>query len=439
MADDLMADDIRNWYYASDGVRHGPVALDDLRARVASGEVKPLDLVWQPAFGSEWRNAGQVRELFEPVPPPDAGRPPPADERPAMADDRPPPDAERPMPDADLPPPDADRAPRAVDAAEVPLSGVTGKRPSCLAAVSQAFERMVALLFRPFDISRWFSIGFCAWIAYIGTQSSINPNPNFKGADAASAETFKQKFDPVLDKILALPSDLPGPDQLAMVSGILAFGLLLALLFCRLRSRGDFMFLHRWYKPDASVSQCWWSARAAGRELFVWRVYFFLAAALLWALLGTAVYATVLRPYVAAGKQWGEALVYPAIGCATAALLLGLAMQGVAFLTKTFVVPVMYWHGVTASRAWLAVFSLCNQYPFAVLGYLVCAAGCVVAVLFAVFAFVVLTCCLGIIPLALPYVGSVLLLPYTLFLRGCAVCFLSQWRPDLVPDAETRG
>ena len=380
----------KKWYYAVDGVRQGPVAFDELRALAAAGAVKPLDLVWQPDFGPEWRNAGQVRELFEP-------------------------DA---FPGTPLP---AEAA-----GPDVPLAGVTGARPSCLLAASQAFARLVSVLFKPFDITRWFSIGFCAWLAYIGTQSSYNFNPQ----EATSLETLKLHFDQLLDK-LAKPA--AGAAELAVFVGAALFGLLLALVFCRLRSRGDFMFLHRWYRPDASISQCWWASRAAGHELFVWRVYFFLIAFLLFALAAALAYVAVLKPYLAAGKEWSGALAPPLIGCVTGVVLLGLVVQVVAHLTKAFVVPVMYWHGVTASRAWLAVFALCNQYPFAVMAYFACGVACAAAAGLAMIAFGVLTCCIGFIPMVLPYFGAVMLLPYYLFFRGYAVCFLSQWRPELVP------
>ena len=45
-----------------------------------------------------------------------------------------------------------------------------------------------------------------------------------------------------------------------------------------------------------------------------------------------------------------------------------------------------------------------------------------------------MTCCVGLLPLLVPYVGSVTLLPPLLFFRGYPVCFLGQWRPDLVPS-----
>jgi hypothetical protein len=114
-------------------------------------------------------------------------------------------------------------------------------------------------------------------------------------------------------------------------------------------------------------------------------------------------------------------------------VLLSIGVQLVAHLAKAFVVPVMYWHGVTAPRAWLVVFALCNQYPFAVLSYLACGVVFLVMAVMGGLAFVACTCCIGIIPLALPYLSGVALLPVYLFFRGYAVCFLSQWRAELVP------
>jgi hypothetical protein len=380
----------KKWYYAVEGVRHGPVSFEELRRLAHSGGLKELDLVWQPDFGPEWRNAGQVRELFEAVAP-------------------------------DLPP--------ATDSSlsNVPLLGVTGAYPSCLAAASRAFSRTVSLLFKPFDLTRWFSMGFCAWLAYIGTQSG-----SFNNVLESKPAAAKQQLDGLLDK-LSTSSLHPGAVSVGV--GLLLLSLLFALWLCAVRSRGDFMFLHRWYRPDAPIRQCWQAAQASGRSLFVWRLYFFGIAFLLYAIDAYFAYTHILRPYLAADKVWSEALLSPAVACATSAVLLSVAVQLVAHLTKAFVVPVMYWHGVSASRAWLAVFALCNQYPGAVLGYLLVALLCGLAAAAAVVLFVLLTCCVGVIPLVLPYIGTVLLLPVYLFFRGYAVCFLSQWRSELVPAA----
>ncbi len=380
-----------SWYYAIDNVRHGPVTIEELKRLVASGELKPLDLVWHPDFGPEWRNTIHVPSLMS--------APPPLN-------------------------PAADRQER-VDV--VPVCGVCGDRPSAWGAAVQAFDRMTAVLFRSFDPVRWLSMGFCAWIAYIGSQGSANFD-YFRGD--VSSQGLKTDLEKVLD---SLQFSSMGSAKITALAAGLAMVVVFGLIFCRLRSRGDFMFLHRWYRPDATIRFCWTESRAAGNELFKWRVYFFLIAFLLYALDGVLAYRFVLKPYLEAGKVWDQAYLIPAMACLASFVLLTVVSELVAHLAKAFVVPVMYWHGVTASRAWLSVFSLCNQYPFAMVGYLVCGMVCSVLAWIGIVLIGLLTCCIGFIPMILPYFGMVMLLPYYLFFRGYAVCFLNQWRADLVP------
>lgn len=379
----------RNWYYAVGGVRQGPVSFDELRALVYSGKLGAQDLVWHPEFGPEWRTVAQVDALS-------GSQVPPV------------------LPQAEI------------ERHSVPLFGVTGEHPSCLKAASQAFDRMSEVLWKPFDISRWFSMGFCAWLAYLGSQSMYSFGDNKQ----ATLACFKQQADLALDRLMSV---LTQPHEMTAAAAKMLFLLLFGLWVCSLRSRGDFMFLQRWYRPDAAIRLCWQSSRAAGHELFVWRLYFFLIALLAYALDGFVAYTQILRPYWESGKVWDSAWLASAVGCVTAAVLIGLGIQIVGHLAKAFVVPIMYWHGVPAARAWLVVLELCNQYPFAVLGYLVCGSVCWVLALCAVVVFVLLTCCVGVIPLVLPYVGAVMLLPIFHYFRGYAICFLNQWRADLIP------
>ena len=39
---------------------------------------------------------------------------------------------------------------------------------SVIDPIGPAIERVKVMLFRPFDFGRWFIIGFCAWLAYLG-------------------------------------------------------------------------------------------------------------------------------------------------------------------------------------------------------------------------------------------------------------------------------
>ncbi|HLX94273.1 MAG TPA: hypothetical protein VKU37_00855 [Verrucomicrobiae bacterium] len=38
--------------------------------------------------------------------------------------------------------------------------------------VSPALEQVKRVLFRPFDLGKWFTIGFCAWLAQLGESGS---------------------------------------------------------------------------------------------------------------------------------------------------------------------------------------------------------------------------------------------------------------------------
>lgn len=50
------------WYYAKGGQQLGPVTDDDLRQKVASGEVSAQDLVWRDGMAN-WQAASSVSEL----------------------------------------------------------------------------------------------------------------------------------------------------------------------------------------------------------------------------------------------------------------------------------------------------------------------------------------------------------------------------------------
>jgi uncharacterized membrane protein len=60
------------WYYASQGVRKGPVEDAEFRNLVAQGTIGPDDLVWNETFGPAWKPARSVDGISFPtsVPPP---------------------------------------------------------------------------------------------------------------------------------------------------------------------------------------------------------------------------------------------------------------------------------------------------------------------------------------------------------------------------------
>lgn len=58
-----------NWYYAKNGAQQGPVALEDMKSRIAMGEIAPTDLAWREGM-ADWMPVSTIAELkIEPAPP----------------------------------------------------------------------------------------------------------------------------------------------------------------------------------------------------------------------------------------------------------------------------------------------------------------------------------------------------------------------------------
>jgi hypothetical protein len=50
------------WYYSKNATQLGPVSLDELRAKLTSGEVSGMDMVWREGL-PDWRRASEMPEL----------------------------------------------------------------------------------------------------------------------------------------------------------------------------------------------------------------------------------------------------------------------------------------------------------------------------------------------------------------------------------------
>lgn len=51
-----------NWYYAKNGAQQGPLPTEELKTRIAMGEVSATDLAWREGM-PDWLPVGQIAEL----------------------------------------------------------------------------------------------------------------------------------------------------------------------------------------------------------------------------------------------------------------------------------------------------------------------------------------------------------------------------------------
>jgi len=287
-----------------------------------------------------------------------------------------------------------------------------------IAPLERAWDRVGRVLLRPFDPVKWLVIGFAAWLA--GIAGNFGAAFGWKGDDHGLAGLRRvgvggwSSGGDWLGWAWAIP--------LALV--ILMVMLAIVVLLFWLSSRAKFIFLDNVVRNEAAVAEPWARYRRLGDSLFLWRLAFaavtfvvMLAAVL--ALLGPAVILAadeVLHGLSFAGIFLGVGLL----------LLLGLVAGFVLLLLDSFVVPIMYRFDLTATEAWRALLPWLKARPGAFVLYALLLVAIAIPIIVAYSIVCVLTCCLA----ALPYVGTVVLLPVWVGYRAFSVEFLAQMHPD---------
>src|SRR5690606_22233939 len=88
----------------------------------------------------------------------------------------------------------------------------------------------------------------------------------------------------------------------------------------------------------------------------------------------------------------------------------------ISLFLKDFVVPIMYKHRIGVLSAWKEFLQLFSAHILSFIGYGLFVFVLGIAIVIGVILFGLLTCCIGLLVLAIPYIGAVILLPvnYTL-------------------------
>lgn len=274
------------------------------------------------------------------------------------------------------------------------------------------------MLFRPFDLGRWFTIGFCAWLAHLG-QATFRFNYNL-GSRRGRETNLRAAFEHAREYVMAnLYWVLPLAVALAVI------GVACWIAFLWLSSRGKFMFLHCVALEKAEVGVPWHKFAREGNSLFVFR--------LVLGLIGMAPMvpavaigaATVLRMVNRGGPDFRGVLVL--VGVALMMVMTGLMFLVVAKLTTDFVVPIMVLRRGTCLAAWQELLALISVNVTNFVLYLLFQVVLAMAIGALVLLAIVVTCCIACCVIMIPYLGTVLLLPIAAFKRSYSLHYLAQY------------
>ncbi len=291
------------------------------------------------------------------------------------------------------------------------------------APLRRAWARARALLLTGSSPETWFVLGFTAWLARLWDNAGLGGSwdrdfVNFKDRDWRVSS---------LDDLRHL--DLFGHELGGLGVGILAglgvFALLLAVLLTWLSSRGEFCFLDNVVHRRARVSEPWRRYARQGDSLFLWRLAFQIVAgacALALILPGLLLVIGAIATESLRGLGVAGAVVLGMLG-----VVLAIAASLVSFWTDQFVVPVMYRDGSGVLAAWRRTLPLVREHIdqavlFALFWLLLA-----MVVGAAIAALGLVTCCVGWLVLAIPYLGTVILLPVYVTARALGPEFLAQY------------
>ncbi|MGA9753223.1 MAG: hypothetical protein WBS54_15685 [Acidobacteriota bacterium] len=289
---------------------------------------------------------------------------------------------------------------------------------SVLDAVESALHHTVRICFSPFDLKKWFVLGFCAFLAALGEGGPGGGAANFR------SNPFLRRREPLPPSFDHVSAWVMGHLTLVVAIGavVLLLGVAFGALLQWLGSRGQFMFLDGVLRNRGAVTEPWRRFRTLGNSLFLLR--FLLGLVGLAAVSAiSALCLFIAWPSIRASVFGGRALLAVAL-FVVLAVPLALVLLMINLVLADFVVPVMarreitVMAGVRAFREELLPGRIGAFLLFYLLKlFLAIAAGVIITLGTCV------TCCIA----GLPYLSSVVFLPIFVFMRAYSLAFLEQF------------
>jgi hypothetical protein len=310
---------------------------------------------------------------------------------------------------------------------------MTTERPdrvSVIDTITPAIDRVKIMLFRPFDLRKWFVIGFCAWLAYLGSGGGGGggrgggPNiniPHRQGHDAQIGQALNEAKEYLLDNLYWII-----PVAVIVVVVVVGIGLLITWL----NSRGRFMFLHCVAKNKAEIKVPWQKFRKQANSLFLFRIVLGIISL---PVVGLPIFGIVLLIIMMASRT--GPLIVSISGVVVLGLLifvLSIALFLVKKFTMDFVVPIMFLRTSSCLSGWREFMTIlsANKLRFALyLLFQIVIAITIGAIIAIGFCIGCCLCCVSVL-LLIPYIGKVIVLPLLVFERAYSLHYLRQFGPD---------
>jgi hypothetical protein len=272
---------------------------------------------------------------------------------------------------------------------------------------------------------KWFTIGFCAWLAGLG-ESGGQFNFNFRSGHRHSSghgPSFRDMMDQAGEWIAQnLYWIIP------VTVALVIFGLAVGLVLTWFNSRGKFMFLHCVALDVAEVKRPWHELGSEANSLFWFRLVLgLIGLASSLPVFGGLVFVIGRMLYY---EQAETGAIATAVALALVLLALGICFVLIQKFTIDFVVPIMFLRRVGCIVAWREFLALLQDNVGRFTLYVLFQILLTIAIGFIVLGVVLVTCCTAGCLLIVPYIGTVVLLPVLVFKRSYSIYYLAQFGPS---------
>jgi len=291
---------------------------------------------------------------------------------------------------------------------------------SVIEPVSSALEKVKSILFKPFEIDKWFTIGFCAWLAYLG-RSGLNFHFNFpfgnlhnSGAPLGQVQSFFSKHFLLIT-------------TLGSIGLLIGLAIMITLLW--LSSRGRLMFLYCIAENKAEVKTPWHKFRETANSLLLFKLVAGFIAFICLAIC-TAMIILMIILLTKNNTHTNIAKIFAAVCLSLITTLIAITSALFFKFTNDFVIPIMYLRNCNCTTAWHQFLQTLSSRKGAFALYILFQIVIAMVIAMILMALVLGTCCCAALFLAIPYIGTVLILPLLVFKRAYSLYYLRQFGPS---------
>lgn len=291
--------------------------------------------------------------------------------------------------------------------------------------ITHAWARMKRMLFAPFRFEAWLTLAFALFLANIGSFMGSASN-TFTSRTKGASPSF-QLPEGTRERILGW---LSNPTVLMGFAAVLLVFLVIAVVLSYLSARAEFVWFDDVAHERAAFTQPWGRFGRLANSLFLLRAalsFLYIVPIALVAVPLWSIGAAVLQ-----GEMFHLSMLTGLLAAGPFALIALLLIGFVHILTQDFVIPLMATRDLLATQAWRALLPLLRARAGDFFAYALLMLVLEVGVSLAVLVAGVLTCCIGLILVSIPYMNAVVLLPLHTARRAIGPEFLAQYGPEWV-------